>query len=248
MVKRNETYLLSLDDQVISRSIYRHGRHDSHKLGKVLDLLGRSQFETIVDVGANLGEISIVAVSRGFAKKAIAIEPDPLNFKILQTNVLLNNLVEKIQCHQLAVGSNSGQSLNLNLSSINFGDHQIGSSKIDPMNSGHSVKVEVRLLDELAPNLTRDNDLLWMDIQGYEFHALLGAREIRRSQIPIVMELSPVHLKQHCQFNELVSLLDNYGGFWNLADYQPKKRGMDQLIKLFETLDADDAYSDVLIS
>lgn len=247
VVQRDETYLLSLDDQVISRSIYRHGRHDSHKLGKVLNLLGRSHFETIVDVGANIGEISIVAVKRGLAKRAIAIEPDPLNFKILQTNILLNNLVEEVHCHQVAVGAISNESLKLKLSSINFGDHQIASSKIDPKNSDRTINVNVRLLDELAPNLTRDKDLLWMDIQGYEYHALLGAKEVLRSQVPIVMELSPNHLKQHCLFSELLVLLEHYEGFWNLEEYQPQKRGMDHLMKLITTLDYEDSYTDVLI-
>lgn len=247
VVQRNETYLLSLDDQVISRSIYRHGRHDSHKLGTVLDLLGRSQVETIVDVGANLGEISIAAVKRGLAKRAIAIEPDSLNFQILQTNILLNNLVQEVHCHQVAVGAISGQSLKLKLSNINFGDHQIASSKIDPKNSDRTIDVKVRLLDELAPNLTRDKDLLWMDIQGYEYHALLGAKAVLRSQIPIVMELSPNHLKHHCLFNELVILFEHYEGFWDLAEYQPQKRGMDQLMNLITTLDSRDSYTDVLI-
>ena len=247
VVQRGETYLLNLDDQSISRSIYRNGRHDSHKLEKALNLLGRSQVETIVDVGANLGEISIVAVKRGLAKRAIAIEPDPLNFKILQTNVLLNNLVQEVHCHQVAVGAISGGSLKLKLSSTNFGDHQISSSNIDPKNSDRTVNVNVHLLDELAPNLTRNKDLLWMDIQGYEFHALLGAKAALRSRVPIVMELSPSHLKQHCLFNELVVLLEHYEGFWDLTEYQPKKKSMDQLMNLITTLDDGVSETDVLI-
>lgn len=50
---------------------------------------------TLLDVGANIGLYSIYAAKRG-AGKVIAIEPESQNYAILNKNIYLNNLSDKI--------------------------------------------------------------------------------------------------------------------------------------------------------
>jgi FkbM family methyltransferase len=64
---------------------------------------------TIVDVGAHLGTTTITAlISHGFAR-AVALEPDPDNLRLLRTNIALNGLVERATVVPAAVSSNAGQ-------------------------------------------------------------------------------------------------------------------------------------------
>jgi len=57
----------------------------------------------IVDVGAHIGTTTIPALTRhGFAR-AVAVEPDPDNIRLLRVNVALNRLHERVTVIQAAV-------------------------------------------------------------------------------------------------------------------------------------------------
>lgn len=59
--------------------------------------------ETVVDVGANIGDSSIYFIARG-AKRVIAIEPFPQSFNLLIENIRINGLGDKIIPLNLAIG------------------------------------------------------------------------------------------------------------------------------------------------
>jgi hypothetical protein len=46
-----------------------------------------------------------------------------------------------------------------------------------------------------------------MDVEGFEVHALLGARRLRERGVPIVMELAPKLLRRAGRSDELVPML-----------------------------------------
>ena len=67
--------------------------------------------KTVLDIGANSGATSIFFVLGG-AKYVIAIEPMPKTYSILEKNIEVNNLAEKIMSLNFGVGKHS----NVNLS------------------------------------------------------------------------------------------------------------------------------------
>jgi len=79
----------------------------------------------LIDIGANIGQICIVAVARHYSKRAIAIEPEPQNCRLLRANIALNGLTETISVHEAACGMFDNETLNLELSEDNLGDHRI---------------------------------------------------------------------------------------------------------------------------
>ncbi|HAH65825.1 MAG TPA: hypothetical protein DCL72_10210 [Rhizobiales bacterium] len=63
---------------------------------------GFSCEDTLWDVGANIGIYSIyAAVSRGC--RVVAFEPSPVNFALLERNIVLNDLSEKIVAFPVAL-------------------------------------------------------------------------------------------------------------------------------------------------
>lgn len=123
---------------------------------------------TIVDVGANIGYYTLLfSKLTGNDGRVYALEPEPQNFAILQQNLARNNRVNVTALNQ-AASDRAGQSF-LYLSAENHGDHQAYPSGDDR----RKVRMEMVRLDDVIPVPV---DLLKMDVQGFEYHALQGMR------------------------------------------------------------------------
>ena len=94
---QNENYVVSTRDKVIGRDIYVNGQFDFEKLEKALKLLGNKfSAKVLIDIGANIGTICIPSIKRKIFSTAIAFEPDPTNFTLLNANILLNHINDSI--------------------------------------------------------------------------------------------------------------------------------------------------------
>ena len=78
----------------------------------------------MLDIGANIGLISTGLLLANAIEQAIAIEPEPENFRLLSQNVQQNDLAGRMCCLQMAVGDQPG-SLTMEISPNNPGDHRI---------------------------------------------------------------------------------------------------------------------------
>jgi len=123
-----ENYVVNTSDKVIGRSLYVRGDFDLPKFERAMDILrdkrGLDGVDMLFDVGGNIGPICVAAVNRGYARKAIAFEPDLDNFRLLQINILLNGLEASITCHRMAVGCAPGTAF-MARNEDNHGDHRV---------------------------------------------------------------------------------------------------------------------------
>jgi FkbM family methyltransferase len=186
-----DSFIVSSSDQVIARDMFELKKAwDLDLLVKAMQIIPNgSKFGTLIDLGANIGSISIGAVSKGLFQRAFAFEPDDNNFRILGANVVLNGLEDKVYVKHLALTDELNQVLTLELSSTNHGDHRIRNNLslnheiLDLFEEGkrRTIKVSSSTLDsELAKLLGEGFEfpaLLFMDVQGWEGHVLRGARK-----------------------------------------------------------------------
>src|SRR5699024_10081937 len=85
-----EQFVVSTTDKVIGRELFLHGEFDFVKLQTALAILLREGWPTpvhLIDVGANIGTITIPAINRGLMQTATAIEPHPGNLRLLRANL-----------------------------------------------------------------------------------------------------------------------------------------------------------------
>lgn len=209
-----EQYRVFMNDQVISRELFLHGQFDLEKLQKahkhILRLNGQVR-PTLVDVGANLGSISIPAVYREYFKAAIAIEANPKVSQALRENVVLNKLQSLITIHELVAGEKNQGPVSITHDETNFGASRVWHD------ADSGATAEVRPLDELIERID-EIGLVFMDVEGYEGKVLLGAQEILRSQIPVALEFSPKLLSRDTSKEDFCSLFQGYSGFYSLND------------------------------
>ena len=216
LASHQETWLLSTADSVISPQLFASGEFDLNKLAAAIQVLKGWSLTTIIDVGAHVGSICIPAVSRGWFAGAIAIEPDPTNYSLLKSNLLLNSVADRVATINAPVGGIDGELLSRKDGGGNSGDHRftpIAPSAPEASSSAH----ECIVLDSIVERIDRRGALLWMDIQGAEGLALSGAGNLLSLEIPVVLELDAKLLEPHGGLSVGFEMLSNYEGFVDLG-------------------------------
>jgi FkbM family methyltransferase len=161
----------------------------------------------VVDAGANIGIYSEF-LSRCVGSNGVvySFEPSPDNFKRLRSAT--RNLSNVHVC-QAAVGELSGKS-ELYLSDKLNVDHRAYVAEED---SRRAIPIEMVALDDyFEPG--KSIDLIKIDIQGYELHALRGAKRVLREnpEIKLLLEFWPYGLKQAgTRWEEVIEMLRDFG-------------------------------------
>jgi FkbM family methyltransferase len=159
----------------------------------------------VADVGANIGIYSeFLARLVGPTGLVHSFEPSPDNFKRL--HAATRNL-SNVQLSQAAVGERSGKSKLYISDKLNV-DHRAYKTDAD---FRRAVSTQMVALDDYFKPGQRV-DLIKMDIQGYELHALRGAKRVLQENpdISLLLEFWPSGLEQAgVHWEELIEMLQN---------------------------------------
>ena len=143
---------------------------------------------TFVDVGANIGTQTIYALKSGVFRDALAIEPEPDNFRLLSENIAINDLSSVVRLANVAAGARHAR-LPLTVRRKNHGGHAIN-QPLEPGDRRVDVDV-VPLADVLREQSVSDIGMLWIDCEGHEPQALAGAWSAVPDGTPICLEFTP---------------------------------------------------------
>jgi len=158
-------FIVSAADIALGRTVYsKKMPHEFEKLTVVMELLNIAhQKKILIDIGANIGTISIAAVSHGFFEKAISIEPEPSNYSLLVANVHINKLAERILTINKALGNRNDESLEFELCIDNHGDHRVRTNNNEAKFEEESRSV-IRIIsgafDKLIPSVELEEALI----------------------------------------------------------------------------------------
>ncbi len=227
---RQGRFCIKTNDKVISRDLFVKGQYEFDSSVKTLrfirenNLLADHGPVRFLDVGANIGVISIGLLKAKEIDKAVCIEPAPENFALLQKNCRQNGMQKDMLCLQLAAAAEPGE-LPMALSKNNYGDHRILSLKkvsIPEVNTRKSIQVKALPLDEVIKNVEQANPdmnpptIAWFDVQGYEGYAFKGGKKLLKSNVVTVAEIWPYGILQSgmtlIEFTEIVQ--DIWSVFW----------------------------------
>ena len=172
------------------------------------ELLRRILFKgaVVVDVGANIGIYSRF-FSRYVGPKGVvhSFEPSPDNFRRLSAATC--NL-SNVRLTQAVIGERSGECKLYVSDKLNV-DHRA----YETDDSRRVIPIEMIALDDYFKTGQRV-DLIKMDIQGYELHALRGAQRVlqENSDINLLLEFWPAGLEQAgVSWETLVEMLQRSG-------------------------------------
>ncbi len=200
---------VSTRDHGVGVWVFRHGDFETQLMSTVVAVLkrmGRRAFgddrDLFLDIGANIGTATVQAIRQHGAQGGIAFEPDATNADLLRHNLLANGLTDVVTVVEAAVSDVAG-SVEFEISPVNFGDHRV--RVLPPFRGGalgeksrELVTVRATTLDEQIERGLVDLDhvgIAWVDTQGHEAHVLAGAKRLRESDIPVVLEYWPYGLR-----------------------------------------------------
>jgi FkbM family methyltransferase len=261
--KQGKFKIAFLEKESIGRSLYTTGQYEMDLIKEVTKFLranskiGRKGSGTALDIGANNGVISIGLLQTGEFQKAIAFEPEPRNFSLLEFNVALNGLKDRFICMPYAVADAAGE-LRFELSDTNYGDHRVraDSQAIGLERQSESkrrlISVKADQLDALLSSIPQDfvasASLVWLDVQGYEGYVFKGGKKFLSTGIPVIAEIWPYGIQRagmtQEQFCEIAREL------W--SHYWIRRRGkfimypIETLETVFQELGDEGAYDNLI--
>jgi FkbM family methyltransferase len=247
-----ELFVIDLKDKEIGKGLFCRGLFDFDKLLIAIEILEKHNIkfkpDLLVDVGANIGTISIPALTRKKFKSVIAFEPSPDNFILLKNNLILNDIEDRFEAHNCAVGEEDGK-LELELSTDNSGDHRISVSKQNgSFNESNRKKILVNsyTLDSKINKFNSNSTLIWIDVQGYEGHVLSGSKRLIHKKVPTVIEFWPYGLQRTNGFSKLKEALSSYNGFYDLSSSE-NFYDIGELDFYFDKIGVDGNFVDLLV-
>ena len=161
----------------------------------------------VVDAGANIGIYSsFLSRCVGPTGQVHSFEPAPENFKRLCAAMRHS---PNVRANAAAVGERSGKSQLYVSENLNV-DHRAYAPVAE---SRLAIDIEMIALDDyFKPGTTVD--LIKLDLQGYELHALHGAKRVlsENSEVKLLLEFWPHGLESAgLHWRELVQLLRGLG-------------------------------------
>ncbi|NJL10296.1 MAG: FkbM family methyltransferase [Calothrix sp. SM1_7_51] len=146
------------------------------------------------DIGAHHGTYTLIVAyelkKRGWKGLIHSFEPDPFNFSLLQYNVEQNQLTDYVVLHNKGVSNLTGKESFL-VNTKENSDNMIGSTKtlLNQENQSEIYKqqeLEVIKLDDFVGEISHV-DMIKIDIQGGEYLALEGAKQLIEQNKPICL-------------------------------------------------------------
>jgi FkbM family methyltransferase len=161
---------------VISSALHYAAWPEFHELQWLRGILRPG--DVVLDVGANVGHISLLLADIVGPDGLFAFEPAAVAFERLRENWRLNGW-RTDQLFNVAVGARDGE---VSIASATTPLTTVGVSSV-PTENG--VKVELRALDDLRARWRgRRVGLLKVDVEGYETEVLQGARALLAEDRP----------------------------------------------------------------
>ena len=160
-----------------------------------------------IDVGANIGLMSIYTADCFPNAKVIAFEAHPKTYELLKENIALNDLTN-IAIWQYALGSSTGKVSIYDNWQVNRG----GASLIIKTEDSAAYQVEMIPLDEvIGANIP---DMIKIDVEGVELEVLKGAKETIRKYLPVlIVEVSDWRKNSHESSNDIVDFIQQLGDY-----------------------------------
>jgi FkbM family methyltransferase len=183
------TYFLK--DEYVGRSIHNYGEYGPDETEKIISLATPGKL--CLDIGANIGCISMALLKSGFSVHAF--EPQPEVFKLLEMNAV------GAECHNMALGIEEGTAKMPKVyysAKGNFGGLGIGGKS-----AYGSYDVPVKTLDSFD---FKNVGFIKIDVEGFESMVLSGGEDTIRRERPI-MYIEDDRMDKRTKLREMILYL-----------------------------------------
>ena len=178
-----------------------------------MDFIEDRKIDTVIDVGANIGQFGESLRANGFRGRIVSFEPTKSAFQTLSKRAAEDGNWE---AHHCGLGAAPGTAV-LNASKLSVFNSLLELSGVaglhdNRMEVDHTEEIPIFTLDHFAGSLPRGVILLKIDTQGYERQVIEGAHQTISRTAGILMELPAIHTyKGEWQFHEALEYMSDAG-------------------------------------
>ena len=215
---KRKNYKLTMSSSALATKMFVEGENCLDFDENLLKSLIRPH-DCFIDIGANIGHISISLKKYLPSIQCFAIEAHPETFKVLNNNIKLNKLnIRTINC---AVGEENNKTIKFQDSNSDDSNSVISGRMLEDNNENlyivdntNELTIEVRTLDSLINEFSILNNirLIKLDTEGYELFVLKGGKKVLEKTEIIYFEYWDKLTKKYNYTNkEIFSFLKNLG-------------------------------------
>ena len=186
----NKEYIIQADEEITLNIVdVESSETMKHMIEQVFNQdeynIRKMKFEDgdiVVDIGANVGSVSLYIAKKYPNVKIYSYEAHPINYKNLIRNIDKNNITN-IVAHNFAVSHSENEIANITLSPNNTGSSSIfKSSKTDNQNLNFNVET-ISLDTIISKNGIDKIKFLKLDCEGSEFDILENSEQIKTIEV-----------------------------------------------------------------
>lgn len=191
--------------------IIKDGDYEPEVVTAILKNIENKSNPVIIDIGANIGLISIAVLNEFPQVKIYAFEPGPHQNKLFEKTIIENNL-NSIVLSSVALSNKKGTTTFC----IHSSNDASGDGFVDTERAGKTNKITVNTdtLDNWWIENNRPTiDFIKMDTEGSEYWILQGAKQFVESQRPnMLIEINLQNIKNYpFTLDDLLKLIDSLG-------------------------------------
>lgn len=205
-------------DSLVER-LRAQGAYEPAVVEAIVEELRLAPAQTLVDVGANIGLLSLAVLARDPQSHVFAFEPAPRQHARLAETIRRNRLETRLTLHRLAVSDRAGTTA----FAVHRSRRSPGDGFLDTGRAGRArrIVVETVTLDGWWEAAGRPPvGVVKLDVEGSELLALRGAKRLLTELGPVVvLEAHPVNLRA-------------YG--WSVAEVRAELEGLSYAVEQLE--------------
>lgn len=197
--KRLGAYWLFDQENIIDRNLFCFGAWEQEQLDRVRELaaiVGKGgERPMFLDIGSHAGFYAVVMARSGLFGRIAAFEPVPRHLAMLNANLLLNDLVERIEVHTVALSDKAATLRFAQGPATNRGM----AHTIDGLSTGllsktpkeQIIEVRAERLDDLL-DVRGASACVKIDVEGHEEATLNGMLQfLKNNSCALQVELLP---------------------------------------------------------
>ena len=148
--------------------------------------------DRVLDVGAHVGIFTVLLARwSGPSGHVFAFEPTPVTRAALTDHLHLNGVEDRVTVCPLAVSDNEGKSF---VYTVSNSPENTLSPVHGRLTNASAIAIEMTTIDAFCARRQICPDLIKIDIEGFELHALRGAKRTLTKHRPVVVvELHPMN-------------------------------------------------------
>lgn len=177
-------YCKEFDERIVPIEIINFNDYEKEELNMVDNILDKLSARSFVDIGANIGYISMYHAKKYNKIKFYAFEPVKATFDILSKNVSANAM-DNIFLYNIGISNEKKEA------ELYYYPEGSGNTSLKNLSGREDVVPVPAMLDTLDNVLgniaEREKvDFIKCDVEGAEYFALSGAENILKTETPVV--------------------------------------------------------------